>query len=113
MPNAGGVLMLYGFTMHLGAKISLFRSFGIVPANRGIRMKGLYAFVRHPMYAGYFLTHAGFLLASPSLFNLLVYVCCWGVQLCRMFAEERVLLESADYRVYVKKVPYRVIPFVF
>ena len=113
MPNVGAALLLCGFVIHVGAKISLSRSFGIVPANRGVKMSGLYAFVRHPMYVGYFLTHIGFLVTSPSLFNLAVYSCCWGFQLSRIFSEERVLLGSIDYQNYKKKVPYRVIPFVF
>lgn len=113
MPEFGVVLLLWGMAIHLGAKLSLLRSFGIVPANRGIKVKGLYAFVRHPMYAGYFLTHLGFFIAAPSWWNFGVYICCWGLFLARMFAEENLLLKSQEYQAYKIRVPYRILPGIF
>jgi protein-S-isoprenylcysteine O-methyltransferase Ste14 len=113
MPRVGLVLMLWGLFIHVGAKMSLFRSFGIVPADRGVKVRGLYAIVRHPMYAGYLITHIGFLLAAPSLWNFTVYICCWGFLLLRVFAEESLLLRSQDYQKYKKRVQYRLIPGVF
>src|SRR5262249_37391168 len=64
-------LMLTGMIIQISAKAALWRSFGLVPANRGIKTGGPYRFVRHPMYAGYTLTHIGFLLGFPSLQNFL------------------------------------------
>src|SRR6476619_1725734 len=58
------VLMAAGLVFSISAKAFLQRSFGILPANRGVRRGGPYRLVRHPMYAGYALTHAGFLLSS-------------------------------------------------
>src|SRR5262249_35493648 len=60
-------LMIAGMIIQISAKAVLWRSFGLVPANRGIKTKGPYRFVRHPMYAGYTLTHIGFLSGFPSL----------------------------------------------
>ena len=113
MPNVGVTLILLGLLIHIGAKLCLFRSFGIVPANRGVKIKGFYAYVRHPMYAGYFLTHLGYLIAAPTLWNFTIYTCVWGLLLYRIFAEERVLLQSLDYKEYIKRVHYRVIPGIF
>jgi len=61
------MLMLMGLLAQISGKLSLWRSFGLVPANRGVRTHGLYRVVRHPIYAGYTLTHIGFLLGFPSL----------------------------------------------
>lgn len=113
LPNVGVTLILLGLLIHIGAKLCLFRSFGIVPANRGVKIKGFYAYVRHPMYAGYFLTHLGYLIAAPTLWNFTIYTCVWGLLLYRIFAEERVLLRSLDYKEYIKRVQYRLIPGVF
>ena len=55
-------LMAAGFLLQLWAKLTLRRSFGVVAANRGVKASGPYRLVRHPMYAGYALTHVGFLL---------------------------------------------------
>ena len=41
-PQVGIVLMIFGFIIHVSAKLSLRRSFGLVAANRGIKVKGMY-----------------------------------------------------------------------
>ena len=60
-------ITISGFVLQLSAKLTLRRSFGVVAANRGVKASGPYRLVRHPMYAGYALTHVGFLLAGPNL----------------------------------------------
>ena len=113
LPKVGVALIFMGLLIHIGAKVCLFRSFGIVPANRGVKVNGLYAYVRHPMYAGYFLTHIGYLIAAPTLWNFSIYFSVWFFLLYRIFAEEKVLLNTSDYKTYVKQVHYRVIPGIF
>ncbi len=49
----------------IAGKITLGRSFGIVPANRGVVDKGPYLLVRHPIYAGYLVSHLAFVMAYP------------------------------------------------
>lgn len=112
-PSLGGLLMLIGLAMHLGALLSLRRSFGVVAANRGLRADGLYTLLRHPMYAGYMVTNVGFLLAFPSWWNLAIYLTDWTLQVSRILAEERVLTDDPDYRRYMARVPYRLFPGVF
>src|SRR5262249_30202949 len=51
--NAIAVLFLVGIVLQVTAKLNLNRSFGIVPANRGVVTGGFYAIVRHPVYASY------------------------------------------------------------
>lgn len=112
--SMGGLfLILTGLIIHVGAKLSLRRSFGLVAADRGVKSRGLYSFVRHPMYAGYILSHVGFLLVAPSLWNLIIYLAAWSLFIARMFAEERVLSENPEYQVYKEQVPYRVLAGVF
>lgn len=97
----------------MGAKFSLLRSFGLVAADRGIKQRGLYAVVRHPMYAGYIMTHIGFLLIAPSWWNLAVYIAAWVLIIVRISAEERVLSANPQYRDYMTGVRYRFLPGVF
>ena len=106
-------LMLAGFSLQVSAKLILGRAFGIVAANRGVRMLGPYRFLRHPMYAGYTLTHVGFLLAAPSLTNALIYTAALTTQVIRIFREERVLMQDAEYRVFSTRIRYRLLPGVF
>ncbi len=109
----GFLLMLIGLATHLGAKLSLWRSFGLVAAHRGLRIKGLYSFVRHPMYCGYGISHVGYLLVAPSWWNLAVYLSVWTLLVMRIFAEERILGEDPEYQTFKGNVRYRLVPGVF
>ena len=106
-------LMAAGFLLQLWAKLTLRRSFGVVAANRGVKASGPYVFVRHPMYAGYALTHIGFLLAGPALWNLAIYGATLAIAVRRILAEERVLMADPAYRALAEKTRYRLLPFVF
>jgi protein-S-isoprenylcysteine O-methyltransferase Ste14 len=107
------LLMTFGFMLQVSAKVTLRRSFGIVAANRGVKISGPYAFVRHPMYAGYMLTQIGFLLLNPTLWNLSIYLLAFSCQIVRILSEERLLTEDPGYRSFRGNVPYRLIPGVF
>lgn len=106
-------LMAAGFLLQLWAKLTLRRSFGVVAANRGVKASGPYAFVRHPMYAGYALTHIGFLLAGPALWNLAIYGATLAIAVRRILAEERVLMADPAYQELAKTTRYRLFPFIF
>jgi protein-S-isoprenylcysteine O-methyltransferase Ste14 len=106
-------LMGAGFLLQLWAKLTLRRSFGVVAANRGVKASGPYRLVRHPMYAGYALTHVGFLLSGPALWNLAVYGVTLTIAIRRILAEERVLMEDPAYRALAEKCRYRLVPGVF
>lgn len=109
-----GVFLLFlGNCWQAYAKLILRRSFGIAPANRGIKITGPYRFMRHPMYAGYLAVHIGVLAVMFSWWNLLIYAIGWTAQIKRLIAEERLLSEDADYRAYAEQVRWRLIPGVF
>lgn len=110
---AGVVLMLIGLVIHVGAKLSLWRSFGLVAAHRGLKVNGMYAFVRHPMYAGYVISHVGYLLVAPSRWNLSIYLAVWILLCAPVLAEERILAQDPDYHTFKAHVPYRLLPGVF
>lgn len=112
-PAAGVSLFLFGLATQTYAKLVLGRSFGMAPAHRGLRLSGPYRVVRHPMYAGYLLTHLGFLGLNPSWENLALYVLCYSAQLPRLLAEERLLSRDPAYRRYARVVRHRLIPGIF
>jgi len=113
MPGIGGSLLFVGFCIHVSAKLVLLRSFGLVAADRGVKTRGIYSFVRHPMYLGYLLTHIGFLLVAPSIWNAAVYLVTWGLMIARIFAEERVLENNPEYQEFKARVPFRLVPRIF
>jgi len=109
----GLVLMFAGNLGQLYAKLALRRSFGIAPANRGIKVSGPYRLVRHPMYAGYLLVHLGVLALMFSPMNLAIYVIGWWAQILRLLAEEQLLSQDPTYRDYCTRVRWRLLPGVF
>ena len=114
VPPAIGVLLLsLGLCFSLLAKLSLNRSFGIVAANRGVKVGGPYRFVRHPMYLGYAAVHLGFLLGHLSTWNVLVYLVTWTALIMRIGAEEAVLLQDSEYRRYRAIVRFKLIPGLY
>lgn len=118
-PNSGGsfttvgnAIQLVGMLGIIASLLSLRRSFGIVPANRGIRTQGLYNVVRHPLYASELFTFGGFAVANPSVLNVSVWLCDVALQLARACAEERFLSEDPSYLQYRSRVKYRLIPLI-
>lgn len=108
-----GLLMLVGFSVAVWAKLQLSRSFGLVAANRGLKITGIYRFVRHPMYLGYFLSQFGFLMMNWNQVNVTILGVWAALQLARISAEERVLSLDSSYRAHMDRVRYRLVPFVY
>ena len=108
-------LTLQGFAAlwAVNAKATLGRSFGWLPANRGIVDTGVYRLIRHPIYFGYALGHLGFLLANFNLQNAAVLTTVYVAQIYRILQEEKFLLQDAAYSAYAAKVPYRLIYGIF
>jgi protein-S-isoprenylcysteine O-methyltransferase Ste14 len=94
-------------------KLSLGRSFGLAPANRGVVSTGMYRFMRHPIYLGYLITHVGFVLANPAEWNLIVLGAADLALMFRAVCEERTLAGDEAYRAYRQRVRWRVIPGIF
>lgn len=109
----GLALILLGNCFQVWAKLFLRRSFGIAPANRGIKRDGPYRFVRHPMYAGYLAVHIGIMLLMPTMLNLVIYTIGWWAQILRLGAEERLLGQDPAYQAFAQQVRYRLIPGVY
>jgi protein-S-isoprenylcysteine O-methyltransferase Ste14 len=107
------LLMIGGLVLQLYAKLTLRRSFGVVPANRGLIVGGPYKLVRHPIYLAYFFGYVGFLLLNPTLWNLSIYVIATGLQLFRIQAEERLLANDPGFAAFRDKTRFRLLPGVW
>jgi len=102
-----------GMSISLAALFSLNKSWGLVAANRGVKTGGLYAVVRHPIYAGYFLSFGAFVIQNMTVANTAIYVLFVLLEILRVGAEERVLSQDADYVAYCRRTRWRVVPFVY
>ena len=115
---AGLCLMLLGEGLRIAALRTLGRFFtmrvAVLEGHRVVR-EGLYRFVRHPAYTGWFLLSLGVGIFFGSLIGVLgtslfVLVLGWRVRV-----EEAALAGQLgeEYRRYMAEVPSRFLPFVF
>jgi protein-S-isoprenylcysteine O-methyltransferase Ste14 len=107
------LLSAAGLSVVIAGKLSLGRSFGLMPANRGVVSSGLYRLVRHPIYMGYLITHAGFLAANPTPWNIVMLVGADIALMWRAVCEEQTLGKDEAYRAYLQTVRWRIVPGVF
>jgi protein-S-isoprenylcysteine O-methyltransferase Ste14 len=93
--------------------LSLGRSYAMLPALRVVRTGGLYAHVRHPVYACYLLADLGSVALQPSLRNAAVAAVGGVTFFLRALLEERVLARDPAYADYMRQVRWRFFPGVF
>jgi protein-S-isoprenylcysteine O-methyltransferase Ste14 len=114
MPDlATALISCAGLALVIAGKATLGRSFGLVPANRGVVVRGPYVMMRHPIYAGYLLCHIGFLAAHPGTLNAVIMVIADTALIIRALFEERVLGDDERYRAYCTRVGWHLVPGIF
>jgi protein-S-isoprenylcysteine O-methyltransferase Ste14 len=110
--SAGLWVQVAGLLLWALAFSRLGRSYGIVPADRGLVTSGPYAVVRHPLYSAYIVGGLGYLMQSASIWNAAVDVVTVGWQLVRIVREER-HLRGDEYAPYRARVRWRLCPGVW
>ena len=102
-----------GLSIVVAGKVSLGYSFGLLPANRGLVDGGVYRFVRHPIYVGYLLSHIGFLLSHPTVWNLAAFTVGDIMLIGRAIFEEQTLALDSAYGRYCQQVRWRLVPGLY
>lgn len=102
-----------GIVVMIASLLALNRSIGVVAANRGIKTQGLYAWVRHPLYAGELVFFLSFLVSNWSYRNALLVLALILAQVVRSYHEETLLILDEQYVAYRSAVPHRLIPGIF
>lgn len=106
-------LVVIGVALTIWARLSLGRNIGLVPAERRIVCRGPYAYIRHPIYAGLFLSILGWMLAGFTLRNLALNAVWIGLFAYKSLVEEKFLRQSDEYAAYLRQVRWRWLPYVF
>lgn len=106
-------VQLAGLVLCVVAFLALGRSFGFAAADRGLKRRGPYGVVRHPIYASYLALQAGYLLQSLSLRNAFVMMAVTACNVGRVRAEDRVLSTNEEYDAYRTQVPWRYVPHIW
>jgi protein-S-isoprenylcysteine O-methyltransferase Ste14 len=109
-PATGLVLVTFAAGLSLVSLLTMGRLFGIRPALRGLVTSGPYRLVRHPMYLSYVLADIGYNLQEWNFVTLLLVLVGWTSLLYRIYAEERVLSQHAEWPAYIALVRYRLLP---
>lgn len=109
----GTGLQVVGLTCVIVSFATLGKSFGIVAANRGLKVGGPYRFVRHPIYMSHSITLIGFTIANLWWYNGALLVAVTIFQVLRIHAEERVLEATSPYEAYRRTVRWRLIPGLY
>ena len=113
LASCGVILELFGVVLSQLGRLYLGRSFGLLPANRGVVTTGPFRLMRHPIYLGWLILTVGYVMAYPSLLNALAVICTLPFMMWRIDLEEELLCEDPSYRAYAERVRYRLIPWLF
>ncbi len=100
----------------LGLAIMMIAFAQLMKAKReGWRLQttGIYGIVRHPMYLGDVLWALGWSLALKALYALALTPLWFFLRYCLATLEEEKLMEKyPEYSDYIRKVRWRILPFI-
>jgi len=94
----------------------LDKSYDRVTRPHELIQSGPYAVVRHPIYTSYLILFASTLITLKAFGSVIALVCVASIfYKHRMDSEEQILLDTfgTDFDQYRKKVPWRLIPFLY
>ena len=78
----------------------------------GFQRRGIYRYVRHPMYTGMMTIALGFVVTGPTVSGAAAFLMLVVTSYARALVEERILIEKQpDYSEYVNRTK-RFIPWV-
>jgi protein-S-isoprenylcysteine O-methyltransferase Ste14 len=113
MAIAAIALELLGVIIGQGSRLYLGRRFALLPANRGVVTGGPFRFVRHPIYLGWLVLSIGYVMAYPTPRNAIVVLGVLPAILWRIVQEEALLAAEPEYRDYLARTRWRMIPFIY
>jgi len=109
-PGAATSLFLMGAALAISAVLALGPCFAVLPAYRGLVVRGPYRFLRHPIYLGELVLVGACVLAGSEPAALALFFLAILSVLPRIFAEEDLLKHDGAYRRYESAVPFRLVP---
>jgi len=109
----GVILQATGLSLMLIGWLYLGRRFGLLPANRGLVVRGPFRMIRHPVYAAWLLSALGTSLAAPSIRNVALVALTIPFMVWRIALEEELLARDPQYLAYRQRVRWRLAPGMF
>jgi protein-S-isoprenylcysteine O-methyltransferase Ste14 len=112
LATTGLILELLGVTLTQISRIYMGRSFGILPANRGIISNGPFQWIRHPIYLGWLILSIGYATSYVNDRNVILIAIMFALMIWRISQEEAHLSADPEYRGYMDRVRYRLLPSI-
>jgi protein-S-isoprenylcysteine O-methyltransferase Ste14 len=109
----GRAVMFIGLALSLFSLLSLGRCFGVLPISRGVQTAWMYRAVRHPIYASYILMDIGLVASYRSAWNVFLFFIGLSLYVLRINYEELLLQRFTDYREYMTRVRFRLLPLIY
>ena len=106
----GVAFELFGIALTQIARVYMGRSFGVLPANRGVVSKGPFSIIRHPIYFGWLVLSLGYAMSYPTARNIILIVSTLPFMVWRIEQEETHLSEDPEYCTYERRVRFRLWP---
>src|SRR5260370_11405908 len=100
------ILELFGVVLSQVGRLYLGRSFGLLPANRGVVTTGPFRLMRHPIYLGWFILTVGYVMAYPNVLNALAVVFAFPFILGRIQLVKQFLFVDPSYCPYAWPISY-------
>lgn len=110
LATTGLILELFGVLLTQVSRVYMGRSFGLLPANRGIVSRGPFRWVRHPVYLGWLVLSIGYATSYLNDRNVILIVVTLTFMVWRIDQEEAHLSSDPEYRRYMDRVRYRLLP---
>lgn len=103
------------YIFYLVSKVNTYAAANVrVEEGQKVISTGMYGFVRHPMYFGALFLFVGIPLALGSWWSLLLVPLFLPILYFRIVNEEKVLARDLQgYTEYMRKVRYRLVPYIW
>ncbi len=103
----GYIIANIGIIISVFATYNLRDSFSIFVEVRQVINKGLYKYVRHPIYCGYLIFSLGFFLSNPRFYYLILTSFFILITIKRgRLEEQKIASVSDEYRSYMRNTPF-------
>ena len=106
----GVFLFLFGALVYLRWEIFWFNTY-----KGQLVTSGIFKYIRHPHYTSLLIICFGLAFFFNSILSLIIAFIAVPIMIISIIDEERLLLKQygIEYKMYMKKVPWRIIPYLF
>ena len=111
--HIASLLYAIGFIIVMLSLFSLGQSFAVTPMLSKIKTQYIYRYVRHPMYLGESMMLFSCVLASETIMSILIFFLYIANTLLRIQEEEKLLLQTDEYKEYCSKTRWKLFPYIW